>query len=144
MTPGDRLLHPVSLAASEAYLFDDWWLKAHHPGLVSGKLADVAGMIVLPLTLYALAEWIARRPLSTRWLVAAIAVSAVGFAAVEVWTPAETAWCAAWGWMQWPFRAVAGWMVDGVVPPMRPVAAWSDPTDLLAIPAGALALLARR
>lgn len=142
--PGDLLLHPISLGATALYAWNDWWLKAYHPGLLSGKLSDVAGMIVLPLTLYTLCEIAARKPLSSRWLCAMIAVSALGFAMVEVVPLAETVWCFTWGALQWPFRAIWALLFDGVLPPLRPVVAWSDPTDLLTVPFGVLAWFARR
>lgn len=142
--PGDRLLHPVALVASALYLGNDWWLKAAHPGFVSGKLSDVAGMIVLPLTLYALLELGSGRLLGRRVLACCIAVTVVGFGAVELWAPAEALWCWTWGAMQWPFRAAASALAGGPVPPVRPVVTWSDPTDLWTVPFGAAAWLARR
>lgn len=136
---GQRLLHPVSLGATALYAFNDWWLKAHWPGFLSGKLSDVAGMVVLPLTLHTLAEIVLRRELSSRWLFAMIVVSAVGFSAVELSPHASDAWCWTWGAMQWPFYALAS--IGSEIPPIRPVVAWSDPTDLLTVPFGLLALL---
>lgn len=136
---GQRLLHPVSLAATALYGFNDWWLKENWSGLLSGKLSDVAGMVVLPLTLHTLAEIVLQRELSSRWLLAMILVSAVGFSAVEVSPLASAAWCWTWGAMQWPFYALAS--IGSEIPPVRPVVAWSDPTDLLTVPFGLLALL---
>jgi hypothetical protein len=132
--PGSILLHPVVLAATALYGFNDWWLKAHHPGWVSGKLSDVAGMVVLPATLVALAEVARGRALGRRAAVIAAIVTVIGFALVEVWPPAERAWCATWGAMQWPFRAIAAVALGGEVPPLQPVVAWSDPTDLVTLP----------
>jgi hypothetical protein len=131
----------VALGATALYAFNDWWLKAHWPGLLSGKLSDVAGMVVLPLTLHALAELCARRPLGRRWLLAMVLITMAGFSAVELLPAAEAAWCWSWGALQWPFRA--GWALaqSGALPPVRPVLAWADPTDLLTVPFGALALL---
>lgn len=136
---GQRLLHPVSLAATVLYGFNDWWLKENWPGVLSGKLSDVAGMVVLPLTLHTLAEIALKRELSSRWLLVMIVLSALGFSAVEISPLASSAWCWTWGAMQWPFYALAS--LGGELPPVRPVVAWSDPTDLLAVPFGALALL---
>ena len=141
--PGDVLLHPITLGATALYGFNDWWLKAHHPGILSGKLSDVAGMVVLPMTLLALWELGTGRVQGQRAALICAGVTAVGFAAVEVWGPAEAAWCWTWGAMQWPFRAVAAIVVGGSVPPVRPVVAWSDPTDLLTLPFAAFALLPR-
>ena len=105
--PADVLLHPIALVASGLYIANDWWLKAAYPGVVSGKLSDVAGMVVLPLTLLAVAELVSGRVLGRRALALAVGVTIVGFSLVEVWGPAEQAWCWTWGSMQWPFRAAA-------------------------------------
>jgi hypothetical protein len=143
-TPGDVLVHPLVLAATVLYGFNDWWLKAHHPGLLSGKLSDVAGMIVLPMTMLAVAELATGRVLSWRAGAVCALITAVGFAAVEVWWPAELAWCWTWGLMQWPFRAAYAAASGQAIPPVLPVVAWSDPTDLVTVPFAALALIPRR
>ncbi|MEQ1566441.1 MAG: hypothetical protein ABMA64_12440 [Myxococcota bacterium] len=140
---GEILLHPVALAAAAVYGLNDWWLKAAHPGVLSGKLSDVAGLVVLPVTLFALAELAARRPLSSRVYAALVGVSALGFAAVEVIPAAETAWCATWGTLYWPLRALHAAAVGADWPSWAPVRAWSDWTDLLTLPAAGLAWLAR-
>jgi hypothetical protein len=140
--PAEVLLHPVSLGATALYVLNDWWLKAHWPGVLSGKLSDVAGMVVLPLTLLALLELAARRPLGSRWLLALILLTMAGFSATELFPAAESAWCWSWGSMQWPFRASWALLQGHAVPPVRPVVAWADPTDLLTVPFGLLALLA--
>lgn len=140
MTPGRILVHPVSLAAAATYLLNDHVLKAAMPGVLSGKLSDVAGMVVLPVTMVALCELLLRRELGRPSLVAAIGVTMVGFTAVEVWPVAEAAWCWTWGALQWPAHAAMAWWEGAPPPALRPVLAWSDPTDLLTCPAGLLAL----
>lgn len=141
MRPGDVLLHPVGLAATALFAFNDWWLKAHHPGAWSGKLSDVAGMVVLPLTLLAAAELASGRVLGRRAAVACAAITVVGFAAVEMSPLAEGAWCWASGALQWPFRAAYAVATGAAAPALAPVRAWSDPTDLLVLPFAALALV---
>lgn len=42
------------LCALVLLLLNDWWLKAAHPGLVSGKLSDFAGIAVVGLFLLAM------------------------------------------------------------------------------------------
>lgn len=142
--PGDRLLHPIALAAVTLMAFNDHWMKVRQPGVLSGKLSDVAGLVVLPLTLYALAEIGSRRLLGERALLACMAISVAGYTLVEVWTPAEAAWCWTWGLLQWPVRATLALARGDGAPGVAPVAAWSDWTDLLVIPAVGGAWLARR
>lgn len=48
MTAGAWLGHPVTLAATAVLLLNDHLLKRLWPGLVTGKLSDVAGMLVAP------------------------------------------------------------------------------------------------
>jgi hypothetical protein len=142
--PGSLLLHPVAVAAVALMAFNDHWLKAHHPGWVSGKLSDVAGLVVLPLTMCALAEIAAGRPLGARWRAGCIAVSALGYSLVEVWPLAEAAWCWTWGALQWPFRAAWAWAAGQGIPAVARVVATSDWTDLLVLPASAFAWLPPR
>ena len=53
------LVHPVALVALAAWIANDHFLKRLHPGLVSGKLSDVACLIVVPLL--AIAAWASSR-----------------------------------------------------------------------------------
>ena len=48
-TPGDGLLHPVALVALAILIVNDRLLKDAWPGPVTGKLSDVAGLVVAPL-----------------------------------------------------------------------------------------------
>lgn len=140
--PADHLLHPLAIAAVATMAINDHVVKHWWPGWVSGKLSDVAGLVVLPLTLLALAEVARGRVLGRRALWVCVVISVVGYCLVEVWPPAELAWRWTWGALQWPFRA--GWSAarGGAAPPILPVAATSDWTDLLVLPAAALAFVA--
>lgn len=64
-----------------ALLLNDFVLKPNYPGVVSGILSDLAGMIFFPVLFVALAEFLAmltpRRPLATpRWFIASTALIA--------------------------------------------------------------------
>jgi hypothetical protein len=138
--PADGLLHPVVLVAMAVLALNDQLLKAAWPGFVTGKLSDVAGLIVAPLALQAaweVASWVVGRwrgP-STRVLALSIAVVGLGFAAIQVWEPATDAYRWGLGFAQWPFRAVAAAMAGGPIPSLVPVVALADAEDLLALPA---------
>nr|WP_062336489.1 hypothetical protein [Herbidospora sakaeratensis] len=99
--------HPLTLLALVVLVVNDHVLKAAWPGLVTGKLSDVAGLLVLPPLL----DLALRRPM------ASIAVTGLGFTLVK--TTATGAWLASEAWtIVWgPSRVLA------------------DPTDLLALPA---------
>ena len=141
--PGDGLLHPVALGALAILVLNDQLLKAAWPGIVTGKLSDVAGLIVAPLVVVAaweIAVWAAGSwtgPGRTA-LVVAIAVVAIGFTTSQVWSPAGDVYRLALGVLQWPF-AVIGALVGGTAtPPLRPVDAVADGEDLIALPALAI------
>lgn len=103
------IAHPVTVAAAVVLFVNDHALKQAWPGLVTGKLSDVAGMVMFPALLGALAGLV-RVPLRvSRW--AAPVVTVIGFA----WVKATVAGAAA---------ASAVW--SGVI--LR------DPTDLVALP----------
>lgn len=141
--PAIALLHPAALVALVALMVNDHVFKAAWPGFVTGKLSDVAGLVVAPLAivaawevmLWGLGRW--RGPRARPLAVAIVAVG-VGFAAIQVSPPAVEAWRWGLGLLQWPLRAL-GTVASGQVPgaPL-PVAATPDLTDLLALPALAL------
>lgn len=69
---GDFLLSWVFLGSLLALLINDFILKPNHPGVLSGILSDLAGMIFFPVFFVAISEFAAAllpdRPLaSPRW-----------------------------------------------------------------------------
>jgi hypothetical protein len=127
--PIGEALHPVTLASAIVLLINDWVLKpsASAPRWLTGKLSDVAGLVVAPLVATAavgLVLWIARRPepgLTRRRLAVAIAGVGAAFVVVKLVPAAAEAVARAWG---------------AIAPGARIVA---DPTDLVALPALAIA-----
>ncbi len=87
-------MHPVTLVAVALLVVNDWVLKACWPGLVTGKLSDVAGLAFAPVVLsaaiglvLALAARLGARidpSLTRRRLVLCIAATAAGFIAVKL------------------------------------------------------------
>jgi len=137
---GDGLLHPVVVGAILVLLVNDQILKRAWPGVVTGKLSDVAGLVFAPLFVVAVAEVIASalgrwRAPSRRWLTLAVAAVGLGFAAVKLVPAAEGLWEASLGIVQWPVSAIGDLLAGRAVPPIRPVVATPDATDLVAIPA---------
>lgn len=77
----------VFLTSLLALLINDFILKPNYPGVVSGILSDLAGMIFFPIFFVAISEFVAallpRRPLATpRWFW--ISTGLVGFLFVFV------------------------------------------------------------
>lgn len=130
-------------------IVNDQLLKAAWPGVVTGKLSDVAGLVVAPLVLvgfWEIGQWIAGRwrgPAASALVVAIVAVG-LGFAAVQVWEPASVAYSWTLGAGQWPFRAVAALVAGAPTPSVVPVVATADAEDLLALPALAVTWLVGR
>jgi hypothetical protein len=146
-TPGGALLHPITLAALLTLALNDHVLKRACPGVVTGKLSDFAGVVLLPLFVHGVLElararvW--QKPLSVaagdRWLIGCIVVSLLAFALPEVWQPAELAYRYGLGAARWPFRMLAALLSGHASPELRPVRATADVTDLLAMPMAWLA-----
>ncbi len=129
--PYDEALAPMPLLALAALVLNDRVLKQTVPSWFTGKLSDVAGLAVAPLVLTAAIDiiaWLLSRTgvavdyTFRRWkLVASIAATGLVFTAVKLWTPAA--------------EALTG-VLAGVFGQSRIVV---DPTDLLTLPALALA-----
>ena len=143
-TPGDGLLHPVALVALAVLILNDRFLKTAWPGAATGKLSDVAGLIVAPLALqggWEVVAWANGRwtgP-SSRVLGVATVLVGIGFVAIQVPGPAVDAYRFGLGVLQWPFAALAAVITANALPPISPVAATPDLADLLALPALGLA-----
>ena len=141
--PGDGLLHPVALPALALLLVNDHVLKTAWPSVVTGKLSDVAGLVVAPLALQSAWEiglWGAGRwdgP-SSRVLAVAIIAVAIAFVAVQVWAPATDLYRSGLGAALGSFRALATILTGAPSASIVPVQAIADAEDLLALPAVAV------
>ena len=129
--PVGEAMHPVALAAVALLVVNDWLLKPRFHGFVTGKLSDLAGLAFAPvvlsaaigLVLAALARLGARvdPSLSRRRLLACIVATGVGFAIVKL-SPA------------------AGEVTARALSHLgRPASFYLDRTDLLCLPALAIA-----
>lgn len=141
--PVDGLLHPIALCALLVLILNDQLFKAAWPGPLTGKLSDVAGLIVAPLALLAAWElWLWStgpwRGPSNRALTVALGAVALGFVAVQVLPLGTEAFRWALAAAQWPFRALGAIVAGGPIPAIVPVQAIGDAEDLLALPALAI------
>jgi hypothetical protein len=129
----------VALAVG-VLIVNDHLLKGAWPGLLTGKLSDLAGLIIAPLLVLAgaraLADCAGRRgvPLRMAAIEAAI-LSAIAFAAVKTLPPAADTYRIIMGVARWPIDALAALTAGGGLPPIRPVVLAMDPTDLVVLPA---------
>ncbi|HEX4514247.1 MAG TPA: hypothetical protein VH054_11945 [Polyangiaceae bacterium] len=106
------MLHPLTLVSLALLVMNDHFLKWAHPSWLTGKLSDVAGMILAPIVL----------SVATRHKAPTMCALAVAFvfALTKTWSPANHVWCATLG------------------PLVK------DPTDLIALPFAALAVIVAR
>jgi cysteine-rich repeat protein len=112
LSPARVLVHPAWIAALALLVLNDHVLKGAGalPGVVTGKLSDVAGLFAAPALLCVLVRARTRHA-------AALAHAAVGFgyAALELSSELTAAAALAYRWLGLTWRS------------------WSDPTDLLAL-----------
>jgi hypothetical protein len=141
----EALLHPIVLLALAAWIVNDHWGKAAHPGVLTGKLSDVASLIVAPLLpIAALELWRARRdrPPPTRgWSIGWLAGVGALMVAIKLFAAAAWAYCHGLAVLQWPLRAVARVLTGDPLPALAPVHLAMDPTDLWTLPALAIPAL---
>jgi hypothetical protein len=123
----DLVLHPIALAAIAIMIANDHWLKCAHPSALTGKLSDFAGLTFFPLLVLIVFDlvWPERRATTA---IAAAALTAVIFALVKVVPLGTELYRHALGFAQSPWSP-------------SPVEAVTDPSDLVALPCVALAVV---
>jgi hypothetical protein len=147
--PGVGLRHPIALFGLALLLVNDHWLKARFPGVITGKLSDVGGLLFFPQFLHALWEIgapgrVRDRVRSHDALVGAAIATGIVFALVKVWGPANDAYRYGLAALQWPFRAIFSGIAGHGAPGLAPVSLQRDATDLVALPALVVAVWAGR
>jgi hypothetical protein len=137
--PRSLLARPMPLVAIAVLVVNDHWAKAAHPGVVTGKLSDFAGMVFFPVLVVAAIELVLGRPWRSRAvLVSVAAVCLAVFAAMKLSPAAGDLYASVLGHAQWPPRAAAAALAGESIPPAVAVAHTLDPTDLVAALAGAV------
>lgn len=127
----------MPLLAIAVLLLNDHWLKYSYPGVATGKISDVAGMVFFPLMLQALVELVDRRePFRPSRGLLGLCAMATGlvFGATNLFHWAAEAYREGLGLLQWPFLAGLAWVRQGVLPSVQPVHLTADPTDVIAVP----------
>lgn len=135
------LVHPITVACFALLLVNDHWLKPEHPGWLSGKLSDVAFMVLAPLWLFAVWGRLAcrRHPgladgSRQRALWACLLLIGVTLVLMETTAWGDWLYRYGLGALQYPLRAVVGWLLHTEWPEFRAVQATRDLTDLLCLP----------
>jgi len=135
---GDVVLHPLALGALAVWLLNDHVWKAAFPGLLTGKLSDVAGLVFLPLAALALWELATGRIGDRRVVVLACLAFGASIVLPNTWGPAAEGYRALTAALQWPFDAAYATWHGAPLPPLGRGRLTEDPTDALT----AVALLA--
>ena len=110
MCPGAFSCIRRSSRAIALFVVNDHVFKPAHPGWLTGKLSDVAGLIFFPVLLAAVAELVipvARRHVGATLLLA-VAVTGLTYVAMLVIPAGGDGYRWFIGIVQWPFRIAGG------------------------------------
>lgn len=142
---GGLVRSPVFLVALAVLFVNDQVLKARFGGPITGKLSDVAGLIVVPIVVVTVTEIVRGRTCDVSTMVrCSVGVAAV-FALVQLWAPAGAAYEDVFGVARWPVDSLVALLGGGLPSAPGRVALFADPTDLLALPAAVIPVwIARR
>ena len=145
--PGlDALLHPLPLMALALLLVNDHVLKPNVPSFLTGKLSDVAVLLLLPFVFLAVWEvgrlrWPRLAAIGPRLVVASV-VSTMGiYVAIEMVPFVSDLYRVGLGLAQWPVRAFVSAVASEPAPALAPVLLTSDITDLLMVPVALVVLV---
>jgi hypothetical protein len=141
--PGAVLLHPLTLAFLTLWIVNDHVLKQAYPGLLSGKLSDVASLVVFPLLMLASVELVWPSLSKTaRRIVLGLAVAATGsvMISIKLFEPAAWVYREGLGALQWPFYAAHAWLRGVDLPGLRSVHLAMDASDILTLPSLSIAV----
>jgi hypothetical protein len=133
------MLDPVALIALATLILNDHILKSIWPGIVTGKLSDIAGLVVCPIFMFGLWEVIqfrlgdrglARR----RAILVAAAITGLGFALVKISPAGAEAYRLGFGVLNWPFQALSSALHGMPFVGLQPALFAQDASDLLMLP----------
>src|SRR4051812_27759962 len=135
--PGDVLLHPVAIAALTVWIVNDHVLKQAFPCWLTGKLSDVACLVVCPLLVVAAVElrwnslcWSTERLV----LLAALVTFGAIMCSIRIWPLAADAYRYGLGAAQWCVFACLRALTFQRLPAFLPVQLVMDPTDIATLP----------
>lgn len=133
---GSLALHPVALLSLVTLVLNDHWAKARFSNALTGKLSDVAGLVLVPVVIVSTVELVRGRALSRRWLAVSIACALTGalFALCKGTHFGAELYRAHFGSLRAPLDHLISWVSGAPAPsPNVRVAFEQDPTDLYAL-----------
>lgn len=116
--------HPVTVLAIVALVVNDHFLKAAYPGLVTGKLSDLAGLLVAAPLLATVVAGLAPRLPGTPVALASLGVTGLVFTLVKATAVGATAASTLWSGLTGPSVILAD-RTDLAALPMLGVAGWA-------------------
>jgi hypothetical protein len=135
--PGDLLLHPIALGALGLWLLNDHVLKWLAPCWLTGKLSDVACLVVCPLLVVAAAEmgW-PRISFRAHRLVLLVSLFVFGaiMASIRISPLAASVYRYGLGAAQWCAIALVHMLSGRDLPTLLPVQLTMDVTDIVTLP----------
>lgn len=120
--------HPVTVLALVVLVLNDHVLKAAQPGWLTGKLSDVAGLVLAPPLVAALAALIVPRLPARAAFGLGLGLVGLGFTLVKTIGSAAAAASAAWSVVSGPSLVRAD-LTDLFALPALALAGWSWPDE---------------
>ena len=131
------LTHPVAVLALAVWIVNDHLLKSAFHNEVTGKLSDVASLIVFPLLVVTAYDLLHRAGTAhNRVLTLAAVATAMVMATINLFDVAAEAYRVGLAALQYPLLAIT----RGELGPLHRVRLTMDPSDLLTLPAIAVPL----
>jgi hypothetical protein len=142
---GERLLRPLIIASVCVLVVNDHWLKAAYPGVVTGKLSDIAGLVFFPSFLQALWEMLCAGrgkafEHSRRLLYGCSVLSVAGFVFVKLFPVGGSLYSVVLGAIHGVPKAIID-LAHLHLPELPRARLVQDPGDLLALPVAFLDFL---
>jgi hypothetical protein len=131
------LLHPITLVALALWALNDHLLKGWGPAVLTGKLSDVAALVVCPIVLLGMVEWCAPRLVRQRLentLAACCAAIGLLLIGLELSKSVELAYQHTLGSAQYAARSLAAAFSGHRMPVYVLVQTTPDVTDLFTLP----------
>ncbi len=137
---GRHLRHPVVLTMLALWLLNDHVLKTYYGSWWTGKLSDVAGLVVFPVSIYSSYEIICalgkRAPShlkSVLW--SSLTITAFILTMINTSPIAERLCSDVIAYLQWPIRAIVHLLTGHALPELNRLQTTMDITDLFTLPA---------
>ena len=145
LKPGDALLSPIYILSLAIMIVNDHYWKGIGPAWLTGKLSDVAILIMGPLTIQAFFELLLSHfrdnwgP-SRSFLIFLSLTMSIIMITINLWDTPATLYRWGMGTLQWPFFTLQSLWQKGTIIEIRPVQLFMDPSDCWTAPCSLVAM----